>query len=353
MFTCASHVQPEFEIREGEEISLKHNDAANFRRGPGLMYPSQCMFPVLTLKFVRLSRRRDLTAIFEVVVLLSCIARAIAQDLTSTNASPTSSALQVSNDGSCGAGLTCDGSLYGQCCSEHGFCGNGDAYCGAGCQAEFGACVGPASTTGSIVGSGPQTVTVTKTVSVFASGLFTTTTTITGAVTRTVLTTATNVVSRTEVRTVTQTATKTTTAAVLSTSIVLSVSSVYVTKTLTQVVLETSTLTTLGCAPTSLPSPPTTTASAPTTSAAAPSAPSPTLVGSPAACTKWYKTQSGETCTGVASKNGITLAQLMTWNPVGRIGRVPVCGNDPAAVVGLCRVNCEALWSGYYLCVGV
>lgn len=26
--------------------------------------------------------------------------------------------------------------------------------------------------------------------------------------------------------------------------------------------------------------------------------------------TKWYKTQSGETCTGVASKNGITLAQL-------------------------------------------
>lgn len=43
----------------------------------------------------------------------------------------------------------------------------------------------------------------------------------------------------------------------------------------------------------------------------------------------------------------------MTWNPVGRVGRVAVCGNDPASVVGLCRVNCDALWSGYYLCVGV
>lgn len=26
--------------------------------------------------------------------------------------------------------------------------------------------------------------------------------------------------------------------------------------------------------------------------------------------TKWYKTQNGENCTGVASKNGITLVQL-------------------------------------------
>lgn len=43
----------------------------------------------------------------------------------------------------------------------------------------------------------------------------------------------------------------------------------------------------------------------------------------------------------------------MTWNPVGRVGPVPLCGDDPAAVVGLCRVNCNALWPGFYLCVGV
>lgn len=138
--------------------------------------------------------------LLRLVGLLSCIAQVIAQDLTSGSAAPTPLTLQTSDDGSCGSGVTCVGSSYGQCCSEHGFCGNGDAYCGVGCQAEFGLCGSPASTTVSTAVAGPGTVTVTKTVTAFASGLFTTTTTVTGALTRTVLTTATNVVSRTEVR---------------------------------------------------------------------------------------------------------------------------------------------------------
>lgn len=76
-------------------------------------------------------------------------------------------------------------------------------------------------------------------------------------------------------QTVTQTIT-TGTAALLSTSIIYAVSSIYVTKNLTQIVVETATVTTIQCDPTTVP--------APTTTASSPPAPSPTLVGSPATC---------------------------------------------------------------------
>ncbi|KAK4197626.1 family 18 putative glycoside hydrolase [Triangularia verruculosa] len=51
----------------------------------------------------------------------------------------------VSKDGLCGqasdpSGATCEGSEFGDCCSEYGFCGATNAYCGTGCQAAFGAC---------------------------------------------------------------------------------------------------------------------------------------------------------------------------------------------------------------------
>jgi hypothetical protein len=141
------------------------------------------------------------TLFLRLVILINYTSHVIAHDLTSSSASPTQSPVQISNDGTCGNGLTCAGSVYGQCCSQHGFCGNGDAYCGAGCQAELGSCGNLAPTTSSSsIAPGPQTVTLTKTVTAFVSGLYTTTTTITGAVTRTFFTTATNVVSRTEVR---------------------------------------------------------------------------------------------------------------------------------------------------------
>ncbi|TLS28280.1 hypothetical protein PpBr36_00011, partial [Pyricularia pennisetigena] len=47
----------------------------------------------------------------------------------------------ISPDGVCGgAGNTCQGSPFGHCCSRYGYCGNGDAYCGSGCQSAFGTC---------------------------------------------------------------------------------------------------------------------------------------------------------------------------------------------------------------------
>ena len=51
---------------------------------------------------------------------------------------------RVSQDGSCGNGLTCTGSRFGSCCSLYGFCGTGDDYCMPenGCQIPFGQCTG-------------------------------------------------------------------------------------------------------------------------------------------------------------------------------------------------------------------
>ncbi|KAI3337300.1 carbohydrate-binding module family 18 [Xylariaceae sp. AK1471] len=58
---------------------------------------------------------------------------------TSGPAGPTST-LIVSVDGNCGAGVTCQGSRYGNCCSQNGYCGASIDYCGANCNAQFGSC---------------------------------------------------------------------------------------------------------------------------------------------------------------------------------------------------------------------
>ncbi|KAI0403970.1 glycosyl hydrolase family 61-domain-containing protein [Xylaria palmicola] len=54
----------------------------------------------------------------------------------------TNKELTVSGDGSCGtsSGFTCQGSVYGDCCSGKGWCGSSLAYCGTGCQVQFGSC---------------------------------------------------------------------------------------------------------------------------------------------------------------------------------------------------------------------
>jgi hypothetical protein len=49
----------------------------------------------------------------------------------------------VSSSALCGeanGGVTCLGSHFGNCCSQYGYCGNSDSYCGAGCQSGFGTC---------------------------------------------------------------------------------------------------------------------------------------------------------------------------------------------------------------------
>ncbi|KAK8256711.1 hypothetical protein IWZ00DRAFT_419267, partial [Phyllosticta capitalensis] len=53
-------------------------------------------------------------------------------------------------DGACGptyGGLTCANST---CCSEWGFCGVGDGYCGTGCQAAYGQCNGGSQSSSSM-----------------------------------------------------------------------------------------------------------------------------------------------------------------------------------------------------------
>jgi len=78
------------------------------------------------------------------VVLLLCLLVPYVlgvERASATSAAATSPpAIKISDDGSCGEGRTCLGSVDGRCCSQHGFCGNGVEYCGTGCQPGFGVC---------------------------------------------------------------------------------------------------------------------------------------------------------------------------------------------------------------------
>ncbi|KAN0103372.1 family 4 carbohydrate esterase [Hyaloscypha variabilis] len=60
---------------------------------------------------------------------------------TKSSASP-SSTKKVSTDGTCAGteGFTCQGSTYGNCCSQYSYCGSTSAYCSTGCQSGFGTC---------------------------------------------------------------------------------------------------------------------------------------------------------------------------------------------------------------------
>ncbi|TQN71228.1 Chitin deacetylase [Colletotrichum shisoi] len=61
---------------------------------------------------------------------------------TSTSSTSTSTALALSLDGTCGAtgAKTCQGSVFGNCCSKNGWCGSTAAFCGTGCQSKYGTC---------------------------------------------------------------------------------------------------------------------------------------------------------------------------------------------------------------------
>jgi hypothetical protein len=85
--------------------------------------------------------RRDASVAVILTAFIIASAGAVGNEPSSSTTStlPTPSPnLQISTDGTCGNGITCAGSHWGQCCSEHGYCGNTDAYCGAGCQAAYG-----------------------------------------------------------------------------------------------------------------------------------------------------------------------------------------------------------------------
>ncbi|EGS21859.1 uncharacterized protein CTHT_0037300 [Thermochaetoides thermophila DSM 1495] len=137
---------------------------------------------------------------------------AVANPSVSSNAAvlddedPVPEDLIVSTDGSCGGGITCLGSRFGDCCSEYGYCGRTYAYCGPGCQSAFGFCdpdvEQPSSTIETVFTTVTATVTsiievtrtsvisqdatLTSTVTVTAGATATTTAVITSTVTTTV-----------------------------------------------------------------------------------------------------------------------------------------------------------------------
>ncbi|KAJ1325254.1 peptidoglycan DL-endopeptidase LytF [Microdochium nivale] len=84
----------------------------------------------------------------------------------------------------------------------------------------------------------------------------------------------------------------------------------------------------------STPQPTRTTTTSSATSAR-PTPPAPTHTGQPANCNKWDVVQSGDSCGGMASDNGISLNQFYDWNP---------------AVSRDCVNN---FWLGQAYCVGV
>jgi hypothetical protein len=59
---------------------------------------------------------------------------------SSSTSSANTNSLTISTEGSCGNGVTCQGSSFGICCSGHGYCGSTDEYCGTGCNSAFGTC---------------------------------------------------------------------------------------------------------------------------------------------------------------------------------------------------------------------
>ncbi|KAK1830618.1 hypothetical protein QBC39DRAFT_308574 [Podospora conica] len=82
------------------------------------------------------------------VVSTVTVTATVAGTTPTTSARPTTTAVQLpagqrsSTDGRCGNGVSCLGTNYGKCCSQFGWCGDGDQFCPpvVGCQPQFGEC---------------------------------------------------------------------------------------------------------------------------------------------------------------------------------------------------------------------
>lgn len=61
---------------------------------------------------------------------------------TTTTAPAPTGTKKVSTDGTCAGtgGFTCQGSTFGNCCSQYGWCGKTVDHCGTGCNKSFGTC---------------------------------------------------------------------------------------------------------------------------------------------------------------------------------------------------------------------
>jgi LysM repeat protein len=78
----------------------------------------------------------------------------------------------------------------------------------------------------------------------------------------------------------------------------------------------------------------TTTKAKPTTTSATPTGPSPQMPSITSSCDKYYQVQSGDGCYSIEQAKGITSAQFLRWNPY-------------------VDADCDNLWLGYYVCVGL
>ncbi|EOO00650.1 putative chitin binding protein [Phaeoacremonium minimum UCRPA7] len=63
--------------------------------------------------------------------------------------SPASTGDIITTTGECGNGITCQGSRFGNCCSQYGWCGSSADHCSLGCQSDWGTCPTPPSLDGS------------------------------------------------------------------------------------------------------------------------------------------------------------------------------------------------------------
>lgn len=256
-----------------------------------------------------------------------------------TTTSPPSSGLEISLDGSCGDGVTCLGSEYGDCCSEHSFCGSTGDYCLAGCQAEFGKCgsSGGGETTPPAE-TATATATVTSTAVVTATTWTTATSTSTEMVVETTTSTAVADVTSTVITTSTREVTRLVVETTTSTSIVIATSTVVTTATsiiigdgsATATVTVVSTSVVAGTCSLTRPDTPITSTRPPVTTTQPPmGAPSPTLPETDGDCKlsnscrpprndfeltdpgrEFYKVRSGDTCAAVAGGNSISEDQL-------------------------------------------
>ncbi|KAM7197216.1 hypothetical protein V8F33_005644 [Rhypophila sp. PSN 637] len=329
---------------------------------------------------------------------------------SATSPVQTSGPLQVSTDGTCGPGVTCKGSGFGSCCSKHGFCGSTADYCGDGCQPSLGTCGTDSGTPSSTItpppaGTATKTVTVTSTATTTSTAIVsitrasivlqTSTVVVTSAVistsTRTAVVTATGTVTATVTSTVVRTSTATASAKVVTlTSIVFSTSTQYqtavttstavatrtavatVTSTakVTSVVVETLTtiktvsvtacggggglVTTIWQTQTNRPTP--TIIIGTTRIPGGPSQPRPTpyLPGSSNKCRNYDQIQEGDTCRQIANRNSVSLLDFYKLNPSVSANK-PLLGGLLCTLElllsGLCQIDCDDLWPGYFVCV--
>ncbi|KAK0627373.1 hypothetical protein B0T14DRAFT_135275 [Immersiella caudata] len=241
------------------------------------------------------------------------------------------SQLDVTVNGQCGGGLTCLGSAFGDCCSEHGWCGSSADHCGPKCQAAFGRC-------GSGGGSGVSTTAQPTGGNVAVTATVYVTTTLTAPA----LATATQIIRQTVSITVRENngvATSTSTVLVTQSSLTFISSTVTTIRTITITDAKLCTARSannVGVVPREAEA-----TSAPKVTVVkaennAPVYPSPTQPGTAPDCQTFYRVKHDDSCEDIVGRHAgaFGMQELYAWN---------------RQLSG----DCQGLWLGHWICVGV